>query len=283
MNYKDVNEEDLPNYKIFWVDDKHNKHIVTKFKAKDDNEAKTRLNEYCNALNDSAYYYGRIHYVKYCSPNGDTKIKCMDDKDIFLVDDDYKQNAFIKAFKSIGDFFEYWFLQKPLDWWYKMQDVAYLLKYGEARSNQWNLDCHLLDTIELNVPSLIKYSHGMMFIDEAILELHKNDKNFDLRKYHEEHCRGYPDDVEKLAMKIQNDEYNKLLLYVKLYKYYSDFGCVDLSNANDVKFDKEWRHTLPIKDGTYDEFDYDKLNNLAQEQWNNIWDWVKKHGQKLYD
>ena len=71
--------------------------------------------------------------------------------------------------------------------------------------------------------------------------------------------------------------------YRRQYKYYSDFGYIDLSNANDVKFDKEWRHTLPVKDGTYDEFDYDKLHNLAQEQWNNIWDWVKKHGQKLYD
>lgn len=278
-NLSNIDENNLPNYKIFWVDESYKKHIVMQFDAKDDNDAKIQLDKYRNEHNDHLYYYGKIHYVKCYLSSNKFKIKCTDDD--FLFNDDHTQNIFIKAFKNTIDFFSYWLWQKPIDWWYKIQDIAYLIKYGEARSNQWNLDYHLLDSIELNVPSLIKYSYGMMFLDEAILEIHKNDKKFDLNEYHKEHRGGYPKDVEDLAMKIQNDEYNKLLLYVKLYKYYSNYGIVDAKNKEEVEFDKEWRHTLPVKDGTYDEFDYAKLNALAMEQWNSIWDWVKKYGQRL--
>ena len=49
-------------------------------------------------------------------------------------------------------------------------------------------------------------------------------------------------------------------------------------------FDNEWRRTLPIKKGTYDEIDdYKKLIAMTNEQWNKIWDWMKAYGQKLND
>ena len=32
-----------------------------------------------------------------------------------------------------------------------------------------------------------------------------------------------------------------------------------------------------------DEFDYDKLMELYQNAWNNVWDWIKKYGHTLYD
>lgn len=275
----DIN--DLPNYKIFWVDNSQHKNVVLKFNAKNDNEALDVFSKYENSHADHIYYYGKIHYVTCLMPNKKKTIREVGD--LSLDEFDENKNFVVKILNNIGDFFTYSIWQKLVDIWYKAKDIIYLLKHNEARSNQWNLDLHLLDTIELNVPSLIKYSHCMCFIDDAILEMHKDDKDFDLKKYHESHCAGYPENIEKRAMEIQNQEYNKLLLNVKLYKYYSQYGIIDSNNADEVAFDKEWRYTLPIKSNTYDEFDYAKLTELCTKTWNDIWDWVKKYGHTLSD
>ena len=281
-NINDIDEENLPNYRIFWVDDKRIKHVVLKFKALNDDEAYAKLKDFDSSHDDHVYYYGIIHYCKCINSSGD-KMFIRELNDHAISWDDSKKNVFLRVVEKIGDFFAYWIYYKPIDLWYKLKDIIYLLKYNEARSNQWNLDYHLLDSIELNVPSLIKYSHCMMFLDEAILQLYGNDAGFDLKKYHESHCACYPKEVEDLAMKIQHDEYNKLLLYVKQYKYYSNYGIIDIDDPDAVEFDNEWRHTLPVKLGTYDEYDYEKLEILYNTAWNNIWDWVKKYGHTLND
>ena len=279
----DINEKDLLNYQLFWVDDKQLKHTIIKFKADNDEDALLKCDEY-NIMNagDHLYYYGKIHYVKCLNKDGTFTIRDMSDRSEVhgLI---FHKNAFLRIFESVCDFFSYWMWQKPIDWWYSIKDIVYLLKHKESRSNQWNLDMHLIDTIILNVPSLIKNSHGLMFLDEAIKRLNKDNAEFDLKKYHAEHCSGYPDEVEDLAYRIQIEEYNNLLLNARLYKYYSDAGIIDVDNEDEVEFDKKWRHTLPVKTGTYDEFDYDKLNELHQTAWNNVWDWIKKYGHTLYD
>lgn len=282
MNTKqDIDEKALPNYKLFWVDSKQLKHTVKKFKASTDEEACKMLDEFCHSNVEHKYYYGRIGYARCITASGKMVLRELGED--FMYEDEDKKNMFMRFLSWIGDFFSYWLWQKPVDWWYKLKDIAYLLKYKEERSNQWNLDMHLLDTIELNLPSLIKNSHGMMFLDEAIIKLHGNEAGFDLKKYHQDHCSAYPSDVEKLAIEIQEHEYNKLLLNVKLYKYYSNAGIIDSSKEDEVEFDKKWRCTLPVKPGTYDEFDYNKLQEMYQKSWNDIWDWIKEHGHTLYD
>lgn len=280
----EIDEKDLPGYKIFWVDENNKKHVVSKFKADNDDEALKTLASFKEKNKDHEYYYGHIHYVKCVdSSHKVVMMSDIDDRDDLVFDFRKKKNALVSFFEKIIDFITYWTYDKPVDWWYALKDICYLLKYGERCSNQWNLDYHLVDSIILNVPSLIKHSHGLMFIDDAIVQLHGNEKGFDLKKYHEEHCMGYPKEDEELAVKIQDEEYRKILLYAKLYVYYSNFGIVDINDKDEVKFDKTWRHTLPIKPGTYDELEYDKLNCLAKYAWENMWDWVKKYGQTLND
>ena len=277
----DVDEKDLPNYRIFWVDSKQLKHTIKKFKAGSDEEALAELKKFTTDDSTKKHYYGKMHYVRCMSSSGKMKIRALGDSYDPFADD--KKSILKRALSCIGDFFSFWLWQKPVDWWYKVKDIMYLLKHGEARSNQWNLDSHLIDSIILNVPSLIENSHSLMFLDEAILKFHGDDPNFNLKQYHLDNCCGYPDEVETLAMEIQYEEYKSLLLNAKLYKYYSDAGIIDTNSEDEVKFDKEWRHTLPVKDGTYDEFDYEKLKDMTQTAWNNVWDWVKKYGHTLYD
>lgn len=285
------NEEklkDLPNYKIYYFDKNHyDKIVVENFSAKNDDEAYQHYLNVANSIanKDKEIYYGTIHYGCTVDSKGNQS-------PYYDIEDHrkygewiYENENFLKrTWENIKYFFHYWFVDRPKDFHYWFRDLRYLLKNKEAYSNQWNLDWHLLDSIKRNVPSLIQNSYALAFIDEAIMQVHGKDPKFDLKKYHEEHYAGYPKEIEDLAVKIQKEEYENLLLYVKLYQYYANFGDIDFDDPEEVEFDKKWRHTLPIKPGTYDEIsDYDKMNQLVKEYWDKIWDWMKAYGQKLND
>ena len=284
-------KEHKANYKIYHFGKNHYDKIVDeRFYAKNDDDAYKYLQAFINTTSNENsiayyYYYATIHYAIFVDNDGNKGQEYDIDDTCYANKLIYAEKSFIKRiYKTIKDFFEYWLIIKVNDIRYAIRDFIYLMKNKEAYSNQWNLDLHLLDSIERNVPSLIENSNALAFIDEAIVKVHGNDPGFDIKKYHEEHYAGYPEDIEKLAIEIQNTEYSNLLLYVKLYKYYSTFGFVDFTNSEEIEFDKKWRHTLPIKPGTYDEIaDYDKLTSLSNEYWNKIWDWMKVYGQKLND
>ena len=285
-----INDElkDLPNYKIYYfADNKYDKTVVEKFFANDDDEAYKHLLEFSSKWTDSnkQLYYGTIHYVCSMNENGNKSPYYDIEEHREIGKWIHEDDPLIKrTWENIKDFFHYYFVDKPKDLYYWLRDIRYLLKNKEAYSNQWNLDWHILDSMKRNIPSLIKNSYALAFIDEAIIKIHSKDPGFDLKKYYEEHCSGYPKDVEDLAIKIQKEEYEKILLYVKLYQYYSNFGDIDFDDHEEIEFDKEWRHTLPIKKGTYDEIsDYDEMNKLVKKYWDKIWDWMKAYGQKLND
>lgn len=281
-------KNEKPNYKIWhFGKSKWDRVVDETFYAENDDDAYVHLQHWINdhvCFNFVQYYYSSICYVRYADGNGiyeDFDIEDMAARKKWRA----RKTSFLKkAFDEITFFFSYYFISRPKDLYYWIRDLVYLLKNKEAYSNQWNLDIHILDSIERNVPSLIKNSQSLAFLDEAIIKMHGNDPQFNMKKYHEEHCMGYPKEIEDLAIKIQNEEYNKLLLHVKLYKYYADFGHINFDNDEEVMFDKKWRSTLPFKKGTYDEIaDYNKAIALAQDQWNKIWDWMKMYGQKLND
>lgn len=273
-----------PNYKIYYFDKNHyDKIVLERFYAKDDETAYKHLCEFPS--NGEKLYYATIHYISTIDSNGNRSPEVDIDEHRTLGKWIHEDDSFMKRlWEEVKDFFVDWFINRPKDLYYWLRDLAYLLKNKEAYSNQWNLDYHLLDSIERNVPSLIKNSYALAFINEAIIQIHGNDPGFDLDTFHKDNYAGYPKEVEDLAIKIQNEEYNKLLLYVKLYKYYAAFGDIDFDKPDEVAFDKEWRHTLPIKPGTYDEIsDHKKMMSLVQEYWDKIWDWMKAYGQKLND
>ena len=260
--------------------------VDERFYAKNDNEAYEHLQQWTkDKENDVQFYYSTIHYTCVVDEHGNRSDEIdLEDHGSRRIWCEVNMPWWKKAWKEFMFNLKYYLVDKPQDFCYLVRDLIYLLKNKEAYSNQWNLDWHLLESIERNVPSLIENSISLAFLDEAIAKVHGNDPGFDLKKYHEDHCSGYPEEIEELAMEIQVEEYSNLLLYVKLYKYYANFGDIDFNDSEEVEFDKKWRHTLPIKQGTYDEFyDYDKIIELSKEYWNKIWDWMKLHGQKLND
>lgn len=282
-----------PNYKIWhFGKSRWDKVVVERFWAESDEKALERLEEVKKSWNgNEELFWSTVHYTCVIDDDGEMS----DEVDI----DDGRKNVewlwggkkkkkkgkwWKRAWEEVAFFFEWWLVDRPKDFWWWMKDLVYLLKNGERRSAQWSLDWHLLDSIERNVPKLIENSHCLAFIDEAIMKLHGDEEGFDLDKFLREHCSGYPEEVEKLAVEIQREEYEKLLQHVKLYRYYSDMGHGDFDDPEWVELDKKWRGTLPLKRGTWDEIeDWKKLVKLAQDEWEAVWEWMKKHGQKLND
>ena len=281
--------DNKPNYKVYYFKDSSKccKVVIERFYAENDDAAYAHLEEvkktHLELTNE--LYYATLHYVSIVDENGNrTHEVDIDDHRKWLWLNRSNVPLLKKILEEVKDFFAYWLVEKPKDIYYWTRDLVYLLKNKEAYSNQWNLDWHILDSIERNVPSLIKNSHSLAFINEAVIQAHKDVPEFDLDEYNKEHCCGYPKEIEELAMKIQKEEYANLLLHVKLYKYYANFGIVDFDDPEQAAFDKEWRHTLPVKKGTYDEIsDYNELLALSKEHWDKIWDWMKAYGEKLND
>lgn len=276
-----MSEENKPNYKIVTLDENLKKHLVCKFYAKDDKEANEYLvKTYSNA--SVKHYWERYCPIRILEDDG--SIHEYDDHESYLSEK--KENIFKKAWKWFTFNLWYYFIDRPRSFWLWAKSICFLLKNKIEKDALWDFDEYLLKQIKNTLPRLMEDRVGISpkFIDMALLELHRDDKKFDLKKYHENHCSsGYPKDVEDLADKLMVKTYNDILLHIELYRYYNSYGIIDFNNPKEVEFDKKWRVTLPIIEGSYDEVDDDKMNSLIDQEWNAIWEMMKEYGRTMWD
>ena len=276
-NFKDTSEtksKKEKNYRIIRIDENGKKVTMVRFWAPDDKGALTYLTEYKKVAN-KAYKYYWDYYRSYYVLSKDGKTVKKYDEDTPIDDSTW----YSKLWDNILWYSFGWWLSKlnDLRWWFA--DMLYFAKHKQYRRASWSLDTYILKTLKHNVNVLIKTKHGIspVFIDEARKILHKNDKNFDVKKYSAKHVNTTPEE-EKLSLELQNKSFKQLVSTIDRYNYYFDIGCTD-----DKALDKELRSTLPVKQGSYDVLDYDKLYIMQQKQWNKIWEWMKLNGQTLWD
>ena len=259
------------------------KITMVKFYAKDDDDARAFLKEYKKAANREYDYYFES-YSPVCVIGDDGKCREYEDHFAYWADDKAKTFILKRIWDAITFELWYWFIDRPNHVRYWVRDLIYWMRTRHDYRESWSLDMHVLDDLIWNIPILIKNKHGLAgpFLDKAVKETHKKEKNFDIKEWNKTHYE-YTDEEEKLAEKYQNEEFGRLVEYVKLYKYYLDSGVVDETNEEEVAFGNKWRYTLPIIEGTYDSFDYEKLQALTNRYWNKIWDWMRLFGQTLWD
>ena len=119
--------------------------------------------------------------------------------------------------------------------------------------------------------------------EEQMTRLIASNEGFSSRIKHTIYFPDYTEDEWKLGKKLRADEYDRMLEYVALYDYYSNFGITNKELVDDVEaFENKWKKTLPIKPGTYRDFDYKKLDALADKYWNKIWEWMRTYGRALW-
>ena len=254
------------------------KITMTKFYAKNDKDAYAYLQEYKRLANKAYEYYYDIcsHYVVVDKDGKRHEFDCLEDK--WNYED--KQTTWYKTlFEKIMFELEYYFTDVPKHGWHWLRNNVYLFKNKHNYGEYWSIDCHILDDLKWNIPILNKHSHGIswQYLDKAVKEIHKDEKDFDINEWNKIN-HDYTDKEEKLAVKYQKESRNELLKYIKLYEFYRDTGVTD-----DIEFDKKWHHTLPVKKGTYDNFDYKKLDALQEKYWNKIWEWMRNNGNTLWD
>lgn len=181
---------------------------------------------------------------------------------------------------------DYWFVDKPRGVIESIKDVFYFMKHRQYRNAYWNLDIELLDTIEHQTKRLLEKQHGIpqMFVDRALEKLYaKEGEKFDPVAYCRETDWFLSDDEMKLAEKLQREAYGKLLDAIKLYRLFYECGAYDPKDSEAEAFFLAHRNLLPRKKGSYDDYDYEKLEVLTKKQWRKIWQYVEEFGQSMYD
>ena len=275
------------NYRIIRIEKdskgKEKKITMKKFFAENDDDAYAYLKKYRSiASKEYTYYFDNNTGHKVIEDDGNINAyeSLMD-----LFDPCWKQ---LPWWKKAWDEISYiaWRLlfDIPKDIYYAIRDVVYFIKYKQYYRASWSLDMYVLETLAHNLERLIKEKHGISqcFIDKARLELHKDEKDFNLEEYNKTHMSSVDKDEEDLAVKIQNEIYANIIRSIKLYFYYIGVGV-----SNDPTFDKMCNNNpnlaIPYIQGTYKNIDYKKLHMLEIKYWNKIWEQIRTYGQTFWD
>lgn len=153
-----------------------------------------------------------------------------------------------------------------------IKDKVSLLKHKHSITEEWDITYHILHDLIYNIPILIKTKHGVPGYFLQMVQNVKNPEEVDTSK-----------EKMKEANKLYDKELEKILLYIRLYFFYDDYGIVDKNDKEMVKIYEEYKDTIPYKNGTNHGIDYIKLEELQTKYWNLIWDWMKEYGQMIWD
>jgi hypothetical protein len=280
------------NYKIFRVEVKYHKGRKFKYAwpkkivmqyiyAKDDKDAYNQLKKYRKIANKEYTYYVEPYVTYHVIGDDETY-----DLDTLLSGRRNKMPWYKRILEDVSFNLHYYFVDKPKDIYYRAYDIWYLLKNKHQHFESWNIDRALIDTLHFNIKKLKnkKYSLSWAMLDKAILEKHKDDPNFDLKQFHKEHCSGYGNEIEKRAIELEKELFDKLISDICAYKYYTDwYDNINELDDEQVATEKRLKHTLPLIKGSYDRYDYIKLNELSTKYWNRIWETTRIYGREFVD
>lgn len=284
MRKKSTKSKDKNKYIIYRIDDTTNnsyfkkKIIMQKFFAENDTEAYNYLKEYRKVANKAyTYYYGQEDKYVSVDENGNKKTYSSMNE---MIKDWLKDKNILEKIKTELSY--RW--SKIIDGWHWLKYLWYYIRTGHNYKASWSLDSYLIDEIVWNI-KILKNDSGCstLYLDKARAEIHKDEKDFNIDDYAIKMNYCYTEDEWKLAKKLRAEEYDRMLEYIALYDYYSNYGIADKTLVDDVKaFEEKWKKTLPIKPGTYREFNYNKLDTLANKYWNKIWEWFRTYGRTLW-
>ena len=232
-------------YRIYHFDG-NTKVADYKFWGSGPEEALATLNRWKSsekAVPGTEYFYSSAGY--YVNPDGNR----FDSFQEALEDYTNRKNLFEKFFNFLETF---WWktLGRIPDAWRWTKDFFRRGFLRHSISESWDLMFHILDDLEYNIPLMIRYTNS------------------------------YPNGITYDEWKgILED----LLLHVRLYKYYENFGITDDKNREEILFGKRWESTIPRIEGTNGEIDYKKLGEMTQKEWDSIMDILRKWGQNLWD
>lgn len=159
--------------------------------------------------------------------------------------------------------------------WHRLSEFK---RTGHDVKESWSLDNHMLGVLRWNLNVLLKTGHGisMAFISESIHE--KAEREGLSREYIDEHWDRLSSEVEDRAIDLQNQTYSRIIGLIDEYMFY---GCTEIGELNSENTASKLKE--PILDETYDMVDYRKMEQLAEDRWNQIWELFRKYGRGMWD
>lgn len=138
----------------------------------------------------------------------------------------------------------------------------------------WSIYDHILEDLRFNLPIFLrdKHSYPTEYIDKAKKEL-KIECEFYDSVYKENSNK-----IEQKAIELWNNDIKELLLYVRLYMFYENFGLLDPIDEDEKEINKKYKVTSPLTPK-----DYKDLYIKANEYWAKWIDKYKQIGQHLWD
>lgn len=274
------------HYKIFYKDGDKKVEVfdfwaATEQQALDELEIYRKKQELVCPTDAKTYYYGRKGGIITDLGNGMER-----ESDGFgegFLDDDTAWEKITGIFWKTA----WWFRDLKyafVDFWFWFRHYDMRTNKSHNRSESWNIDSHILDDIEFNIPRLIESKQGVPteFCCKARAKLHENEPGFDVEKSYRANPNSSDDELS-LASELWTAELNALLLHVRLYRFYEDHGLVDDRDPAYVSIEKEYGHTIPYKPGTDKSIDYEELFKLTGREWSEIWKWWAKYGRCCWD
>lgn len=149
-------------------------------------------------------------------------------------------------------------------------------KYSKNLFNCETANDRFLNILEFNVLELFKSDAPYRFLFKSRKILCKKKKTTPLFFLN----LKFSDNEIQLANELWQAELSKLLMYIKLYKYYS--LSTNLTKDEYKYIESKLEHEIPTIPGKYNQLDYDKLNSLANLYWKRILSWLSEFGQDIY-
>ena len=194
---------------------------------------------------------------------------------------------FVKSGMAISDWCGWYlkdkWIEKHKDRKWKRERLAYWKKNKHDIQESWNLELHLLGDLKWNLKRLNEEGYGINseFIQDIVMEDHKDEPDFDYNKFMEKFwCGGSVGDVEDRAIQRQKETYERICHLVDLYTFYYNSE-VDGEEVNENTRTEDMREIYIPQ--TYDMIDYMAMSEKGKEAWNEIWDLVKRYGQQMND
>ena len=183
---------------------------------------------------------------------------------------------------AIGDFIENisnWFYRL----WYKFNPLFNIklgferMFKGYDRRVTWDIGNAMFELLEFAIPKYIKNIHGCpnYYTRKARMMLrHMSDKEVD-----ESFKNEYNSTSEEVSVGIalyQTDLY-KLLENIKVIKYYDSYGISDKDNLITLKY------PIPKIKEDSELIDYNKLIELREKKMDEVFEYLRKHFDDMWD
>lgn len=231
-------------------------NVIDKIWLKDRNEAEQHLKKLINNKKPKLFYYKQTNPFIIVNKNGTYRLEFDSICDAFMKNRD----TLMDKIQSIY----YRFIHKLETIKYFIRDIKYYIKnydsYSRTSHNKvewYNLIHHLIKDFKFNIPIMIKdgVSHPINFVSNE--EWHKCLEDF--------------------------------LLLIQTYEFYSDDYSMKECNTFYKKLGKKFidnhkklLETIPYYSYSKDII-YIELLKLCDNSWNELWEWIKKHGRDLWD